>query len=215
MSAADMMAAASIATTTWYAIMQKPEGITVQQLLAIANGLHIPVRRFFSFGRMDYIGRRADYITEPYQSCRYDAEALQEIVSTQPSATWKQAAEAAGMAPSRLRDSLLALTRTPVERFLVVCDVFSIDPFTILIDPNPDPRHTAPKKNTEDNSFDSLREEIKTLHEDMKSLSQLVSSLADKYKVLYDKHQALSNRFDMFERNNREDFLDLAAESEP
>ena len=73
MSAAEMMAAASIATTTWYAIMQKPEGITVQQLLAIANGLHIPVRRFFSFGRTDYIGRRADYIMEPYQPCRYDA----------------------------------------------------------------------------------------------------------------------------------------------
>lgn len=134
MHTADMMVATSIASTTWYSIMQNPENITIQQLLSIANGLHIPVRRFFSADKPDVIGQRDDYVTEPYQPCQYDTTVLQAVINNK-SATWQQAAKAAGMSRDNLRKSMLAVRRTPVTRFLTVCGALNIDPFSILIDP--------------------------------------------------------------------------------
>ena len=93
MTAADIMKATGIKQTTWYAVKKKPEDITVQQLLAIANGLHIPVRRFFSSEGAILIGKRDDYIMESYTECSYDADALQELVSNHADMTWKKAAE--------------------------------------------------------------------------------------------------------------------------
>ena len=65
MSAAEMMDAVSIPSTTWYRLLKTPADITIQQLLAIANGLHIPVRHFFSEGAVSIIGHREEYVTEP------------------------------------------------------------------------------------------------------------------------------------------------------
>lgn len=192
-SAADMISATGIANSTWYNMMQKPEGITIQQLLAIANGLHVPVRRFFSAGRTDVIGRREDYIAEPYKECRYDDDALREFVSTRQSATWKKAAEAAGMSYQRLKDSLTAVTRTPVARFLTVCAAFGIDPFTVLIDPNP--AASERRKNTLRKSEAELfRAEINTMRGRIEKLSRTVEDLTAKYEALLKAHEQLAKR---------------------
>ena len=49
MSNTELIKATGISNATWYRVMGHPDEITVQQLIAIANGLHIPVRRFFLY----------------------------------------------------------------------------------------------------------------------------------------------------------------------
>lgn len=193
MSAADMISATGIANSTWYNMMQKPEGITVQQLLAIANGLHVPARRLFSSGKASVIGRREDYVVEPYQECRYDDDALRAFVSSRQSATWKKAAEAAGMSYQRLKDSLTAVTRTPVVRFLTVCDVFGVDPFTILVDPNPacSGRRQKSMRKSDAESFSSA---ISAMRNRIDELSKTVQDLTAKYEALLKDHEQLARR---------------------
>lgn len=202
LSPSDMMKASHIASSTWYRIMQDPSTISVQNLLGIANGLHIPVRRFFSSGQTDLIGCRDDYLAEPYEFCHYDYAALHQIVSTRRDATWKRAADATGLTRDHLRNSLLAVTRTPVTRFLTVCEAFEIDPFTILIDPNPEPkrrRGTAPHLlssalpgNSASQPESHLSAEIANLHHSISKLSDTVTDLTTKYNDLLKAHEALA-----------------------
>ena len=187
MSPADIMKAAGIPHSTWYCIMQVPAAITIQQLLAICNSLHIPARKFFTKGRKGSIGRRDDYIYENYQPCYYDADRLQEIVSNRSDATWQRASEITKVTPQNLRNSLLAVTRTPVTRFLVVCESFGIDPFTILIDPNPETRPKSKRTEAANLTGEAqLRQEIQTLREDIANLTDIVSDLRKKMQGLLD-----------------------------
>ena len=148
MSTPKIREAVSISSTTWYEIMNAPENITIQKLLAIANGLHIPVRRFFSLGKNNEIGRRDDYIVDNYQPCYYNAERLKSVVSSRPDITWQKAAKATGISYYNLQKSLLAETRLPVARLLTVCEAFELDPFDVIIDPNPLRSDQKKKENT-------------------------------------------------------------------
>lgn len=196
--AAEIIVASQIANSTYYRIMQTPIIISIQQLLGIANGLHIPVRRFFSVGDVDVIGKYDDYVTDHYLPCSYDNRELQRLIDSRPDATWKKAAKATGMSYSRLRNSLLAFTRTPVTRFLAVCDTFGIDPFTILIDPNPEikkkEKSTLSHSREEDGK---IQEEIRLLREDIDKLTAIVDDLTAKYEALLNAHQALANRINV------------------
>ena len=209
MSAADMMAAANIATTTWYHIMQVPEAITIQQLLAIANGLHIPVRRFFSCDKTDIIGKREEYIAESYQACFYDAHALQEIVNRRADATWQKAADAVGMSRDNLRKSLLAVRRTPVTRFLAVCQAFNIDPFTVLVDPNP------AKARKRSMRHDDIAGDIAALHRKIADLSTVVDDLTKKYSALLERHNRLERSVFVNIHDVSNSNIGIAAEPDP
>lgn len=134
---AELMEATSISNATWYRIMGHPDEITVQQLFSIANGLCIPVFRFFSIDGINVIGNKEDYIEKPYQPCYYDSEALQALINTRSIATWLDAAKVLGMTRTNLRNSLLSITRLPVSRFLKACEVFDIEPFFVIVDQNP------------------------------------------------------------------------------
>ncbi len=197
MTASDMISASNIPTSTWYAIMQHPAKITIQQLLAIANGLHIPVHRFFSFGRAEQIGRRDDYISNHYLPCSYDSNTLQQIVTNRPDATWKYAAKKTDMTPTRLRNSLIGETRTPVKRFLLVCEAFEIDPFTILIDPNKD---ISIRKNrpgiaaAKHKELYAIQTDIAALNQQINDLSATIADLKTKYETLLANNEALTNR---------------------
>ena len=196
----DIMAATTIPSSTWYRIMSAPESITIQQLLLISNGLHIPVRRLFSTGRTDIIGRKEDYIAEPYKECYYDSEAFQDIVNTSNEATWKMASEFTGVTRYRLRNSILSITRTPVQRFLAVCTAFDVEPFTILADPNPELKHKERKQGGISNDFVS---ELSELRSQITNLSKAVDNLTSKYKDLLDAHKFLLKRInDHLDKHN-------------
>lgn len=224
--AAEMIKDTGINRATWYNIMARPEAVTIQYLLAIANGLHIPVRRFFSKGKADIIGRRDDYIVDPYLPCRYDDAALQRIVDKRPDATWQKAATATGMTPSRLRDSLLAVTRTPAARFLIVCDVFDIDPFTVLVDPNPLPRRrrspsptpaAAPGSAPSPSSVPSVpsAHSVEELREEIRRLSATVADLTGKYEALLQAHEKLARRVNVSIDSINNSYLSIAADGGP
>lgn len=192
---AEMKAATGIADTTWYRIMDAPDQMAIKHLLQLANGLHIPVRRFFTEGRADVIGRRDDYITAPYQSCHYDGSVIHAYVNSSPAATWQRAADTIGISRSRLRNSLLAVTRTPVARFLAVCNTFEIDPFTVLIDPNP----KLPRKNgrTPDMANDTCPPSIAdcaTILRQLADLQRQVADLSERYDTLLAAHNVLAHR---------------------
>lgn len=190
MRSAELIVTSNIKNSTYYRIMQTPIVITIQQLLALSNSLHIPVRRFFSTEKTDVIGLRDDYIVESYLPCYYDGEALQQLVSNRSDATWRKAAKATGMSYYRLKNSVIGETRTPVTRFLTVCEAFGIDPFTILIDPNPELKI----KTRRTNGSDQLRDEINGLREDIRNLHATVADLRSKYEALLAEHSAMDRR---------------------
>ena len=223
MSSAEIIAKTGIPCTTWYNIIKKPSVITVQQLLAIANGLHIPVRHFFSTDKADIIDKREDYITEPYVQCRYDDAALQDLVSKRPDTSWQKAAEMAGMSRTRMRNSLLAVTRTPVIRFLNVCKGFDINPFTVLIDPNPKTKRKH--KTASPSASTNLLAEIADLRKDVVILTANAAEITVKYKDLREKYGDMLQKFadlleahkDLLRRFNdytEDEFLDMAAEGD-
>ena len=181
--------------STWYRVMDNPDDITVQNLLAIANGLHIPVRRFFLTGSKDDAVRscRDCVVGDGYQPCEYDADALQRIVDGRPDVTWQKAADAAGMSRDNMKNSLLAVRRTPVARFLEACRALKIDPFTILLDPNPEPE---PNKRGKRATYgkDALHAEVKMLRRDVEALNQAMEDLKRKYEELLNDHKQLAKR---------------------
>lgn len=209
----DIIAATFKNHSTWYRIVNNPSGITIQQMLIIANGLHIPVRRFFSVGGTDIIGKRDDYITDPYIPCRYEPGAFRELMENRRDATWKKAAEVAGVTRDNLRNSLLGESRTPVTRFLAVCQAFDVNPFTILIDPNSEiknNRQQTPIRKIGEK--ESMRMEILSLREDIHKLSVAVADLAGKYDALLADHKALARRVDADIEKSSRDYLSIAAE---
>ena len=213
--AVDLRKTVGIAKSTWYDIMARPDGITVQYLLLIANGLHIPVRRFFSFGRTDIIGKREDYVTEPYTDCYYTGETLRKAINERQDATWKRAGEIAGMGYIHIQKSLSSETRTPVVRFLAVCEAFDIDPFTILVDPNPEPSKGRKRKDCAD---PAVLAEIAVLREDIGRLSGTIADITEKYADLQqrydnllDAHNLLLERFNKHIQNG---FVGMAADGD-
>ena len=137
MSNTELMEATGIKNATWYRIMGHPDEITVQQLITIANRLCIPVRRFFLFDETNMVGSKDDYIENPYKPCHYDTKNLIHLIDTRAVATWQDVADTLGITRSNLRNSLVLATRLPLVRFLTACEYFGIDPFCVIIDPNP------------------------------------------------------------------------------
>lgn len=216
MHAADLIAASSIPTATWYYLMQHIEGITIQQLLSISNGLKIPVRRFFSEGKTDVVGKRDDYVAEDYIMCYYDAVVLQHVVDTRTDATWQKAAKATGMTYDNLKKSTLAVRRLPVDRFLTVCKAFGVDPFTVLIDPNPDARRKGSRPSAlRAGEGDALRADIAGLRESIRSLRETVNDLHKRYEELLKAHDDLARRVNVNSVNIENitgNFIGIAAE---
>ncbi len=177
----------SIPTPTWYKIIKNPDLITVKQILSIANGLCIPARRLFSTSNITNIGRANDYVTHPYEECYYTPSVLQYIVKQRSECSWAKAAKVVGMSSQRLQDSLLAVTRTPINRFLTVCNVFNIDPFEILIDPNPTEKPKANQQVAPQvTQNDDMHKDIATLQQQMTLLNERISDLTLKYQKLLD-----------------------------
>lgn len=164
-----LMKAASISSTTWYVVMKTPDTITIQQLLAISNGLHIPVRLFFYIGDNNELGNRDDYVIGNYQPCHYDGDVLKSVVNNRPDATWQKAAKATGMSYQNLQRSLLAETRLPVTRLLTVCKAFELDPFEVIIDPNPPHADQRKKEKTISalRGYKTILENIATMQHEM------------------------------------------------
>lgn len=198
MPPSELISLTGIATTTWYRLMKQPDAITIQQLLAIANGLHIPVRRFFYVqGEPCVVGYRNEYEYLPYTPCYYDADALQQYVDVTDSATWLQASRELGVTRDNLRRSLLGASRTPVQRFLQMCHVFGIDPFTVLIDTNPEvkPDGSRATYKQQAHSHATMSIEIGELRKKLDHLSDTVARLTEDYKHLQAQHEALLREF--------------------
>lgn len=194
LSVGEMIAATIKNKSTWYRILEQPERITLQQLLCFANGLHIPVRRFFlTDGKEAAVKRCEDYIAYDYKPCSYDADALREIVEKRRDATWQKAADATGMARDNLKNSLLAVRRTPVTRFLDACRALKIDPFSILLDPNLEPKPKGRRTAAAD-ANSALHAEVKMMRRDVESLKKAVSELKGKYEDLKRDYEQLARR---------------------
>lgn len=209
MPAAEIVAVTGLNRSTWYRIVESPHIITVQQLLVVADSLHIPARRFFSTEKADVIGRREDYITEDYRPCRYDADTLQDMVDSRPDLSWQQAADATRVTRDNFRLSMLAVTHTPVVRFLKACEVWGIDPFTVLIDPNPEP---ITEKKGRQQKLPDLNAEIAGLRSDVHRLSSTVDDLIRKYEMLLDAHKSLVKRVNVNIENVSSSYIGIAAD---
>lgn len=187
--------ATGIVVSTWYNIQQHTEMISVQQLLAIANGLHIPVRRFFmeTSSRVKVVGCREDYVVYPYMECYYDAAKLNYFVEAQQS-SWQKVADDMGKNKQRLCESLLSYRRTPLNRFLEVCHLLGINPFDVLIDPNPEAAR-KPVSTKAQKSLGQVEMEVNDLKTKMRTQQQTIDDLQEKLDNLMTAHKMLLNRF--------------------
>lgn len=195
---AELMEAAGVSNATWYRIMGHPEEITVQQLISIANGLCIPVFRFFSIDGVNVIGNKKDYIENPYKPCYYDAEALQTLVNTRSAAIWQDVANSLGITRTNLRNSLLSYTRLPVARFLAACDAFDIEPFIVIVDQNPQyidrggekvattalGYRNLPKLDITRTNFDSIKIELEELKNELEKARCDIADLGKKLDLV-------------------------------
>lgn len=203
-----------IPRSTLYRIKDGAEGIDMKQLLAIANGLHIPVSKFFYTGSIRMIQRSEDYVTEPYLPCRYEYETLRTIVEQRRDITWVKAYDIIGITQDNLKNSLLSYD-VPVTRFIDFCDGFGIDPFTILIDPNPKPsRRRKDDGALTPTDLAGLREDIRSLTEKTKELAGKYSVIEDRYNILVEKYENLLGVYDELLRRlgGHNSSIDMAAD---
>lgn len=201
MTNAAMMDAAGINNTTWYTILRNPADVAIQQLLAIANGLKIPVSRFFTTENYDMIDRPDAYVTHPYINCYYDGEAFRNIINN-TAVTWTKISELTGITRGHIRNSLLSATRLPVSRFLTVCKGFSIEPFSILIDPNPALAKAKGKttgitssdiRNIAPTDFAALHDTINQLRTELESARRLIEENRQRIHDLTHQCQSLQS----------------------
>lgn len=205
--------AAHIPLGTWYRLIKAPEDISVQQLLGIANGLYIPVRRFFSEGKTDIVGTREDYITDStrYQQCYYDSDAVRAVVGPGTSITWRRVGEVVDMHYTRASESLLAERPVPVARVLTFADAFGFSPFQFIVDPNPE-RKAGGRTSAARRADDALRDEIAELRQQIAALNTTVTTLTDKYTALLDAHNTLARRISVNIEHIQDSHLSIAAE---
>ena len=83
------------------------------------------------------VGSKEYYIEKPYTPCFYNAQILLHLIDTRGVAKWQEVANALGISCSNLLNSLLLVTRLPLTRFLVACELYSIEPFCAIIDSTP------------------------------------------------------------------------------
>ena len=144
MSHTEVAIAAGIAVTTWYRLMKEPQRFTVQQLLDLSNGLHIPVRYFFSDRQtIGTINRKGCVVNYDYKNCYYDSDAIRKLIKESTRISWQDAAEITGINAFRVKESLLAVYRLPATRLINFCNAFDLNLFDYIIDPN------VPVKSTE------------------------------------------------------------------
>ena len=204
---AELMEASGVSNATWYRIMGHPDEITVQHLISIANGLCIPVFRFFSIDGVNVIGNKEDYIENPYKPCYYDAEALQALINNRSAATWQEVANSLGITRTNLRNSLLSYTRLPVARFLAACDAFDIEPFLVIVDQNPQyidrggekVATTAlgytnlPEFDTTQTYFNSMRSELAELKDELERARRDIADLGKKLDLMLSTYKGRSS----------------------
>lgn len=201
--------ASGISIAHWYRLVKKPDKITVQQLIDLANGLYVPVSKFFSFDKADVVGVREDYILRNYQNCYYDSEAVHSRIGRGTATSWREAADAVGMHWTNVASSLLAVSRTPVTRLLDLCDAFDFDLFDFLVDPNREPKKRKTAKQTaEAVGDDALRAEVRELTGKLADMNAAVSDLTARFDDLLKRHTALLDRHNSLERTVR-DYLGL------
>lgn len=189
--------AAGISIACWYRLVKNPAKITVQQLIGLANGLNVPVKHFFSFGKADMVGVREDYIMlSDYQNCYYDSDAVHRRIGEGTATSWRKAADAVGMHWTNVSSSLLAVSRTPVTRLLTLCEAFDFNLFEFLIDPNKSQKKQ--ERRTEIREDDAFREEIAAMNGKIDDLSKSLEDLTGKYKALLERHNRLEETFREF-----------------
>ena len=160
----------NIAMTTLYRIIETPSKISVQQLLDLANGLCVPVSRFFSKDSKEPVGEREDYIEfDHYKLCFYDKGAMQKVINSSIVSSYREIASVVGLHPNRVKESLLAEHRLPVTRLLKFCDALKMDYSFFIVDPNSKDNNAKEKKNVAitTSEYETILHELVTLRHEM------------------------------------------------
>ena len=219
-----------LSDSTWRRINKAPLRITVQQLLQLSNGLSIPVRRFFVPEGTGYVGTREDYIiTEGFQKCGYDSEAVRNVMGRDGGITQKDAGHAVSLSYTRAVTSLLSVSRLPVTRLLDFCEAFYLNPFDFLTDMNPEnPALLGRKRRQPDSAaviarrielmtrgeMAQLRSDIDALRREMDSVTANYADLLERFDALTKAQSSLANRIGVKIDNVTNNYIAMAVEPE-
>lgn len=190
----------NISMTTLYRIIETPAKISVQQLIDLANGLHVPVSRFFSKDSKEAIGEREDYINiNHYKLCFYDKSAIQQLIDSGAVSSYRDIASVVGLHPNRVKESLLAEHRLPVTRLLNFCDNLNIDFFSIVVDPNFNGPHAMEQKKNLGgvSEYATIMNHIATIQREMASFKVLLEDTKRDIDELNEKLDAVTGANDV------------------
>jgi len=176
--------ATEIPIATWYRIAAGPANISVQQLMQLANGLKIPVRKFFTEGEAVIVGIREDYIRRDYKECRYDGDALRDKMGRGTSIGMAEAAKAMSIDISHITKYIRAEKRLTVASLLSFCEAFNIDPFTFIIDPNPVEAAPHRKRSGPSDGQSALTEELAAIRQELAQLREDYNKLKEANNLL-------------------------------
>ena len=188
-----------ISITTLYRIIETPLKISVQQLIDLANGLSVPVSRFFSQDSKDAVGEREDYIKlYDFRFCFYDKNAVQKVMESDTVSSYRDIASIVGLHPNRVKESLLAEHRLPVTRLLNFCDSLKIDFFSIVVDPNSISANAKERKNLDTVSeYATIMNHIATIQREMASFKVLLEDTKRDIDELNKKLDAVTDANDV------------------
>ena len=191
----------NISMTTLYRIIETPSKISVQQLIDLANGLRVPVSRFFSKDSKEAVGEREDYINfNHYKLCFYDKSAMQKVIDSNTVSSYREIASVVGLHPNRVKESLLAEHRLPVTRLLTFCDSLKIDFFNFVVDPNAISANARKQRN----DLGNASEYAAILH-DIESMLREQAIFRDEIRRDIAR---LDKKIDLFINANYEEFKD-------
>lgn len=186
----------NISMTTLYRIIETPSKISVQQLIDLANGLRVPVSRFFSKDSMEPVGEREDYINfNHYKLCFYDKGAMKKVINSSIVSSYREIASVLGLHPNRVKESLLAEHRLPVTRLLKFCDALKMDYSFFIVDPNSKNTNAKEQKNavittseyaTILNEIVTLRREIEVFRAEFTNVRRYLAHLDKKIDLFID-----------------------------
>lgn len=210
MSSNKLGRSSGISSSSWTDLKKDFGKISIRNLLAIANGQHIPVRRFFSSEEINHIGVRSDYVVEEYQQCLYQPEQLERIINGRDGMTWSRVASIVGMSYQGLSKSMRSMSASsPVQRLLDVCEILKIDPFTILIDPN---KERTDEEKLPDVAIEKEPQDIEELQKEMERLHGIVSRLTEDMHELFSRIDKVESYIVRANELTDTDFPSIAAE---
>lgn len=186
-----------IPVDTFTKIRRAPSRISVQKLIAIANGVHVPISKFITIDGKDTEGEKEDYIiSEGYKDSFYDRDLVEDFIDSNYFLSYPDAMSAIGSRqkdskPSAIKAIMLAKNYLPANRVIAFCNYVKQSPFLFIVDPN---RPKAPARHRAVSDMTALGHALHDMEAVLQDHSTSLAQIRDDITRLESKIDALISK---------------------